>query len=70
MRDAAAGCGSADSGSLEQEQLARLMSRDGFGAEAAGARMEAQMGTEEKKGYAKMVLDNSGGAAELIGTAA
>ena len=46
------------------------MSRDGIGAEAAGARMEAQIGIEEKKGYAKMVLDNSGGVAELIGTAA
>jgi dephospho-CoA kinase len=57
--------GSADSGSPEQEQLARLMSRDGIGAEVARARMEAQMGIEEKKGYATVVLDNSGGVAEL-----
>ena len=42
------------------------MSRDGIGAEAARARMEAQMGIEEKKGYATAVLDNSGGGvAEL-----
>ena len=57
--------GSADAGSPEQEQLARLMSRDGISAEAARARMDAQMGIEEKKGYATVVLDNSGGVAEL-----
>lgn len=57
--------GSADSGSPEQEQLARLMNRDGIGPDAARARMEAQMGIEEKKRYATVVLDNSGGVAEL-----
>ena len=41
------------------------MSRDGIGAEAARARMAAQMGIEEKEGYATAVLDNSGGVAEL-----
>lgn len=43
-----------------QTQLQRLMARDASSAEAARARMEAQMPLEAKRKLASVVIDNSG----------
>ena len=52
-------------GSPAEEQLARLMKRDGSSEEGARARIGAQMGIEEKVKYANVVLDNSGSVEDL-----
>jgi len=41
------------------------MERDGSSEEGARARIEAQMGIEEKVKYANVVLDNSGSVEDL-----
>jgi len=43
----------------KEEQIRRLMERDGITETDACKRIEAQMSTEEKKKYADVVLDNS-----------
>ena len=46
---------------LDREtQLARLMRRDGIGMEEALLRIDSQMPMDEKRGYGKVVIDNSG----------
>lgn len=44
------------------EQLRRLMHRDGISAEDARKRLDAQMDIEEKKSRADIVIDNTGDA--------
>jgi len=44
----------------EEQQLARIMARDGCTREHALARLRAQMPLEEKRRYATHVIDNSG----------
>jgi dephospho-CoA kinase len=48
-----------------EEQLKRLMARDGLSQEAAEQRLAAQMSIEEKKARADIVIDNSGSMAHL-----
>lgn len=48
----------------EQQQIARLMARDGLSEEAARARIAAQMPQAEKLNYARRVIDNSGSPEE------
>jgi len=43
----------------KEEQIRRLMERDGISNRDARNRIEAQMSTEEKKKFADVVLDNS-----------
>lgn len=47
-----------------ETQLRRLMQRDGIGRAAALQRLAAQMSMEEKRGYGKVVIDNSGALEE------
>lgn len=44
----------------EKIQIERLMNRDGLSREDALRRIGSQMPMEEKKGYGKVVIDNSG----------
>lgn len=44
----------------EEDQMARLMARDGFTEEHARARIRSQMPLEEKKAFADHVIDNTG----------
>lgn len=44
----------------EQDQLQRLMARNGFSEEQALARIRSQMPLEEKRTFAHHVIDNSG----------
>lgn len=46
-------------------QLARLIERNGLTEQAARARIEAQWPIEEKRGYAQIVIDNSGPFADV-----
>ncbi len=46
------------------EQRRRLMQRDGFDAEQAQARIDAQMSMERKRSLATLVIDNSGDLAQ------
>ncbi len=50
----------------EETQVERLMVRDGLTREQALARVRSQMPVEEKKRYARVVIDNTGGP-ELTG---
>jgi dephospho-CoA kinase len=45
-------------------QRRRLMLRDGFSADQAQARIDAQMPMEQKRSRATLVIDNSGDLAE------
>jgi dephospho-CoA kinase len=47
-----------------EQQLQRLMARDGFGREEAERRLAAQMPLEEKRRAAHLVVDNSGTPAD------
>jgi dephospho-CoA kinase len=44
----------------EEEQIRRLMARDGIGRPMAESMVRSQISIEEKKGYADYVIDNSG----------
>lgn len=44
----------------EEEQIRRVMIRDGMDEKAARARLENQMRTQEKQKYADVIIDNSG----------
>jgi dephospho-CoA kinase len=46
------------------EQIARQMARDGYSADEAARRVQAQMPIEEKKALADYVIDNSGSLEE------
>ncbi|MFC5531305.1 dephospho-CoA kinase [Cohnella yongneupensis] len=48
-----------------EEQLRRLMKRDGLSEEEAERRLDAQMSIEEKKVRADIIIDNSGNASQL-----
>ena len=47
------------------EQLRRLVQRDGLSADAAQARIDSQLGQDQKAARADVVLDNSGSRADL-----
>jgi dephospho-CoA kinase len=47
-----------------EEQVRRLVARDGLSAEAAWARVLAQMPNEEKRGYGHFVIETSGGVTD------
>ena len=49
----------------EEQQLERLVSREGYGKEEALARIHTQMSTEEKRKRGRYVIDNSGTLAQL-----
>jgi dephospho-CoA kinase len=49
----------------EDQQLQRLMVRDGLGEEEARARLAAQWPLARKRGLADVVIDNRGSAAQL-----
>lgn len=49
-----------------EQQLARLLARNGGTEEAARARIAAQMPLEEKRGLADFVLDNTGRPGRLL----
>ena len=44
----------------QDEQIRRLMKRDGLNLDAAMKRITAQMSLEEKKKYARRIIDNNG----------
>lgn len=44
----------------EEEQVRRLMERDGISREAALAMVRSQLSIEEKRGYCDYIIDNSG----------
>lgn len=44
----------------EQEQLRRLMAREGYGKEEAKRRLRAQWPIEQKRAYADVIIDNRG----------
>lgn len=48
-----------------EQQMERLMERNGMTREAAMERIESQMPLRDKKPFAQVVLDNSAGLAEL-----
>ncbi|KAB3539037.1 dephospho-CoA kinase [Alkaliphilus pronyensis] len=48
-----------------EEQLKRLMERDGLSKRQAIDRINSQMNIEEKKAYADKIIDNSGGLSQL-----
>jgi dephospho-CoA kinase len=48
----------------ENQQLARLMERDGFTAEQARARIRSQMPLSEKRMHADYVIENTGSREE------
>ena len=50
----------------QQEQLSRLMNRDGYSAEDAAARIRAVMSSEEKAARADAVIDNSGSVPDTL----
>ena len=49
----------------EQQQLKRLMARDGLDEQQARARIDSQLSQSEKAAAADFVIDNSGSSAEL-----
>ena len=49
----------------EQQQLDRLVSREGYSKEEALARIHAQMSIEEKRNRGQYVIDNSGTLTQL-----
>jgi dephospho-CoA kinase len=49
----------------EQQQLERLVSREGYGKEEALARIQAQMSIEKKRTLGQYVIDNSGTLTQL-----
>jgi dephospho-CoA kinase len=49
----------------QQEQLQRLMARDGLSLAAAQSRIDSQMPMDEKRRFGKIVIDNSGSREEL-----
>ncbi len=49
----------------EQQQLERLVSREGYGKEEALARIQAQMSIEQKRTLGQYVIDNSGTLTQL-----
>jgi len=49
----------------QQIQLQRLMNRDRLSREDALARVDSQLGQQEKASYADAVVDNSGSLADL-----
>jgi dephospho-CoA kinase len=48
----------------EEQQIRRLMERDGIGREEAAGRLKAQLPIEEKVGYADFVIHNEGSLEE------
>ena len=48
----------------DENELQRLMARDGLSREAAAERISTQMPQEEKKKYADFLIDTSGSSAE------
>lgn len=49
-----------------QQQLQRLMDRNGYTKQEAENRIQSQMSDQERKQYADVVIDNSGTVAETI----
>ena len=49
-----------------ENQLARLMSRNGYSQQEAMRRIQVQMPLEEKKKMAQVIIDNNGTSQELV----
>ncbi|MDR1572065.1 MAG: dephospho-CoA kinase [Clostridiales Family XIII bacterium] len=49
----------------ERERVRRIRARDGISAEDAMKRIAAQMGSEEKRAFADVIIDNSGSLENL-----